>query len=268
MKKILQVKVLLLSLFLVACKTELYSAMDEYEVNNMLAVLLDNNISADKIFFKEGLYNLRVESSQVAQAIEILKSQGFPKEKFTDLGMLFAKEGLISSPTEERVRFLYGTSQELSRTLSLIDGVISSRVHVVIPEPNPGTQIAEPATASVFIKYNRAFDLDNQINQIKVLVANSVEGLSFERVTVVLFPAQDPRYPISAKADNYKPTYAKTSATAQAAAKPSVFSAKNFVSVFVTIALMGGIGLFLYMYYTKQKNRRVLDEYDLPLGDK
>ncbi len=45
------------------------------------------------------------------------------------------------------------------------------------------------ASAAVFIKYTEGANLQAYIPQIKLLVNNSIEGLSYEKISVVLFPA-------------------------------------------------------------------------------
>jgi type III secretion protein J len=89
----------------------------------------------------------------MSRAIELLRRQGFPRERFTDLGQIFQKQGLISSPMEERVRYTYGLSQMLAETLTQIDGVLSARVLIVLPEEAAFGQKPAPSSASVFVKY-------------------------------------------------------------------------------------------------------------------
>jgi len=49
---------------------------------------------------------------------------------------------------------IYALSEELSRTVSEIDGVISARVHVVLPENDPLRRDLVPSSASVFIRHD------------------------------------------------------------------------------------------------------------------
>jgi len=178
-------------LFLTACKVDLYSNIEENQANEMLALLLEHNIPAAKVPVKDTIVTLQVESNYIAQAIEALNSNGYPKMNYETIGSLFQKEGLVSSPSEERIRYVFGLSQDLGQTLSVIDGVIKAFVHVVVPQSKPGSTVVEPASASVLIKYNRLYDLQSQIPQIKLLVANAVEGLRYDNVSVVLFPAKE-----------------------------------------------------------------------------
>ena len=167
---------------------ELYSGLTEQEANEMLAVLNRHGITSTKVPQKEGLVALSVPSEVVAHAIEILRSVGLPREKFVRMGDIFKKEGLISSPMEERVRYLFGLEQEIAGTLAKIDGVIAARVNIVLPEAGRAGQPSNPSSAAVFLKVRKDTDLEPMIPQIKVLVTNSVEGLVYEKVTVVLFP--------------------------------------------------------------------------------
>jgi type III secretion protein J len=98
----------------------------------------------------------------------------------------------------------------MSSTLASIDGVVSARVHLVVPERNPLSDKPQPAAASVFIKHRPDKDFTRQVPQIKALVVNSIEGLPYDNVTVALFAAES--LPLGAAAPE-----AKSAAPAQPA---------------------------------------------------
>jgi type III secretion protein J len=182
---------LVLTFFLSGCNKELYTDLKEKEGNEMLSVLLEQGIDAEKVSQKKGrLVSLMVNQEDMARAINILKNRGYPRDRYTSVGELFKKDGLISSPLEERARYIYGLSQEVADTLSQLDGVITARVHVVMPDSSDRKKRVEPATASVFIKYTESVKLEDFVPQIKMLVNNSIEGLDYDHITVGLFPSQ------------------------------------------------------------------------------
>lgn len=190
-KKFRHIAIVVTLLLLTGCKTELYSNLAESDANSMLSILLNNKIDSEKIFDKKaGTYFLHVEESQIPQAVQLLKQHGYPKEKIATVGELFKKEGLISSPLEERTRFIFALSQSVQETLSQIDGVLVARVHVVLPENNPIDKEVKPSSASVFIKYNPAYRLEDMKSDIKLIVEKSIEGLTYDKVSVVMVPAQ------------------------------------------------------------------------------
>ena len=90
---------------------------------------------------KGGQYTVMVDKARFADAINILKEAGLPKQEFQSMGQVFKKDGLISSPTQERAQMIFALSQELSRTVSEIDGVLSARVHLVLPENDAAPQL-------------------------------------------------------------------------------------------------------------------------------
>lgn len=180
---------LVLASMLAGCKVELYSGLPERDANAMLAVLLRHHIDSDKQPGKEGTATLRVEEARVAEAIDLLQDYGYPRAKFDSIGVLFPKEGLISSPLEERIRYIYALSQEVSQTLSQIEGVITARVHLVMPESKPFDKAVTPSSASVFIKYREGVDLAAFVPQIKMIVNNGIQGLTYDKISVALFPA-------------------------------------------------------------------------------
>jgi type III secretion protein J len=182
--------VLLSMLLLVACsaRVELFSSSTESEANDVLAALLEADIHAEKLAKKSGIA-ISVSESDVARALEALRRRGLPRERFEGMGRIFHKEGMISSPLEERARYLYALSQELENTLSKMDGVLVARVHVVLPDQDPAKAIKTPASAAVFIKHQSDYNLDLLRPQIRTLVAHAIPDLSEDRVSVVLIAA-------------------------------------------------------------------------------
>jgi type III secretion protein J len=179
---------------LAACGQEvaLFTNMSERDANEVLAALDRAAISANKQAGKDGAVNLLVTQADVARAVERLDAEGLPRERRASMGDVFRKEGLISSPLEERARYLWALSQELSETLSQIDGVLTARVHVVLPERSTGGEPGLPSSAAVFVKHRREIDLTGNLPELKRLVASSIPGLSIEKVNVVLMPAAPP----------------------------------------------------------------------------
>jgi type III secretion protein J len=168
----------------------LYSKLDEQQANEMLAVLVSAGIDASKTPVDEG-WSIEVARSGVPQAMKVLKAEGYPHEAYQSLGDVFRKEGFVSTQLEERARLLHALSQELSRTISAIDGVVVARVHLAIPERNPLSDDKPLSSASVFIKHKPGSQVVNKAASIKALVVNSVEGLPYDNVTVTFF-ASDP----------------------------------------------------------------------------
>lgn len=185
----LRLSFLALLMLLAACgKADLYSNLGEAEANEMLALLMRAGINAEKQPIADGFLKLTVDRNQFAEAVELLTRNGFPRTTFNSIGDVFKREGLISSPLEERVRFVYALSQELSTTISEIDGVLSARVHVVLPTDSLSNANARPSSAAIFIRHRQNAPLDMLGPEIKRLVEKSIEGLSYENVELVMIP--------------------------------------------------------------------------------
>ena len=180
--------VLLVALLLSACEAELYNNLDQRQANEMVATLQQHGIPAQREAVKGGQYTVVVDKARFADSIAILKEAGLPKQEFQTMGQVFKKDGLVSSPMQERAQMIFALSQELSRTVSEIDGVLSARVHLVLPENDPLRQQLVPSSASVFIRHRSNAPVGNLVPQVKMLVANGVAGLSYDKVSVVLVP--------------------------------------------------------------------------------
>ncbi|MGX1346056.1 type III secretion system YscJ/HrcJ family lipoprotein [Bradyrhizobium japonicum] len=133
-----------LLLSLIGCKTDLYTKIQEREANEMLALLLGKGVDAVRVVAKDGTSTIQVEEKQLAYSIDLLNVEGLPRQSFKNLGEVFKGSGLVASPIEERARYVYALSEELSRTISDIDGVLSARVHVVLPKNDLLRQGATP----------------------------------------------------------------------------------------------------------------------------
>ncbi|MBS1196643.1 MAG: EscJ/YscJ/HrcJ family type secretion inner rane ring protein [Proteobacteria bacterium] len=192
----------LLALLLVACgnKVELMASMPETDANEVLAALINAGIAAKKIPGKEGMVGISIDAADVGRAVDLLRTKAIPRERYAGMGDVFKKEGLISSPLEERARYIYALSQELRGTLAQIDGVLAARVHVVLPERGSAGDPSMPSSAAVFIKHQEGYNLDSVQPQIRRLVINSIPGLAPDKVTIVLIQSQTPPTKVDALA--------------------------------------------------------------------
>jgi type III secretion apparatus lipoprotein, YscJ/HrcJ family len=187
--------ILSLALALNGCsdRVELHRQLSEQEANEVIAELADRHIRAQKSPAKDGVIII-VDAVDIGRAVRTLEAAGLPKVARTTLGDTFRKEGVISTPLEERARYIYALSQELEATLSNIDGVIVARVHVVLPERIAPGEPVQPASASVFIKHDPRLDPDNIRARVRRMVASSIPGMSTamdnpQKLTVVFVPA-------------------------------------------------------------------------------
>lgn len=195
---------LLVSLLLVSCgKVPLFSELGEEEANEIMAHLLEQRIECEKVAGKEGKWILQVTKEDFPLAMNTLQAIGLPREKLVKMGDVFQKSGLVSSPTEERIRFINALSQELADTMMKIDGVVAAKVHIALPNNDPLGDNKTPASAAVFIKYRAGYDVESASPNLKNLITKSVEGLTFENVELVMSPAEMTPPPPKPAAQNF-----------------------------------------------------------------
>jgi type III secretion protein J len=181
-----------LLLALAGCKVGLYSKLNEQEVNEIVAVLTSDGIDASKERVENDDWQVMVEKSDLPAALDLLRAHGLPNDRYVSMGDVFQKQGLVSTPSEERMRYIHAMSQELSQTLRKVDGVVAARVHVVIPANDPLSDRIRPSSAAVFIKHRPDVDLRLLAPAVKEMVAHSIEGLSHDQVSLSLFEARKP----------------------------------------------------------------------------
>jgi type III secretion protein J len=163
------------------CRSALESGLDEHQADEVVVVLDSQGIGATKERDESGRFRIMVESSDVAPALAILRSQDLPRESQQTIADVYGEPGLVPSATEERARYAAAISGELSRSLEAMDGVERARVHLAVPSGR--TLTPEPPRASVLLALRRNAHVDD--SAVRALVAGAFPDLRAEDVAVV-----------------------------------------------------------------------------------
>ncbi len=193
MKKIIPVLSALALLAGCDRETTLHAGLEERQANLVMAALLDAGVPCHKTPGEEGTWNVLVSEPKFAEAVNLLERQGLPRRARQGVAEVFKKTGMISSPSEERIRFMDALAQDLAKTISMIDGVVDARVHVVLPANDPFARNALPSSAAVAIRARWDADLSDLVPSVKGLVKNAIEGLAYDKIQVTLFRDSPPK---------------------------------------------------------------------------
>lgn len=185
--------VVLLTSLVIGCSQELHHGLTEEQANEILVTLQKNGIHAEKATQEGGetlTFIISVPQRDAAKAWQIMRENDLPKPAKKGFEEVYAKTSLIPTATEERALYLQAVCGELSKTIEAIHGVVDARVHVVLPENDVlKAELQGPSTpkAAVLIKYkvDRSGNAPFKSEDIRQLVANSVEGLKPADVSVV-----------------------------------------------------------------------------------
>ncbi len=160
----------------------LYGGLPDGEAAKVIAALDDA-----KIPYKTGGSggSILVPSDKVYSTRMQLAGRGIPNGEGVGFE-IFDKANFGISDFVQRANYTRAVEGELARTISQIDEVESARVMIVMPENRLLLDKDTYPTASVFVRVRGNSPLQTQsINSIRFLVANSVEGLKPNHVSVV-----------------------------------------------------------------------------------
>ncbi|WP_305000200.1 hypothetical protein [Arsenophonus endosymbiont of Aleurodicus floccissimus] len=123
-----------------------------------------------------------MEKDKFIDAVEILRQNGYPKTQYVGIEDLFPAGQLVSSPAQEEAKMRYLKEQQLERTLSSMDGVISACVSIAQAnnsEGNIDNSAPEKSVESVavYIKYSPEVNMSGVEAQIHNLIKNAISGL-------------------------------------------------------------------------------------------
>jgi flagellar M-ring protein FliF len=160
----------------------LYGNLDTAEAGRVTQAL-DSSSVQYKI--SQGGGAIYVPSSQVHQMRMQLATQGIPKGEGIGYELL-DKNTLGMSDFMQHANYSRAVQGELARTISKFNGIDSARVMIVSPENRLLIDPGRHPTASVFLNMRRmSRPASETVSAIQMLVANSIEGLSVNHVSVV-----------------------------------------------------------------------------------
>jgi type III secretion protein J len=181
--------------FLVAgCTVPIAGGLDEGQANRVMVALDHAGVGGEKESDPqvEGRFRVVVERDEAPRAIAALREEDLPAPSTPGLLDAMGKGSLVPSQLTEHAQFVTGLSGELERSLSAVDGVLSARVHLSLPEIDPLREGPRPkATASVLIKH-RGSTPPLEAHEVKRLVAGAAPGLAPDDVAVVMLPRPTP----------------------------------------------------------------------------
>lgn len=198
LKRVVAALVLLSALLLAGCgQIQLFGNLSESSANEIMAVLQEQGIDCSKVAGAENTYAVMVDELELQRSMRLLERLNLPRPVYESMGTVFAKSGIVSTPTEEKARMVYALTQELTETFSRITGVLEARVHIVMRDVSDlGAEIS-PASAAIFLKVNGDNDgpglsTQKSVEDITNIAVNAVPDLSPGRVKVVVFPVETP----------------------------------------------------------------------------
>ena len=160
----------------------LYGNMDSKSAGEIIAVLEEQNIPYEA---GAGGTSIMVPREKVYSLRMTLASRGLPKAG--DVGWeLFDNKNTVSMSDfvqqNNKVRALQG---ELARSIAMIQGVSSARVHVVLPKTRLIVDENKKGTAAVLLNLSSAGSIRPEaVHSIRHLVAGGIEGLQPNNVMV------------------------------------------------------------------------------------
>jgi flagellar M-ring protein FliF len=158
----------------------LYGGISDAEAAKVIAALDDA-----KVPYKASGGSIMVPQDKVYTMRMQLAAKGVPQGEGVGFE-IFDKPNFGISDFVQRANYTRAVQGELSRTISQIDEVAAARVMIVLPENRLLLDKDKYPTASVFVRVRGNTQLSPQsINSIRFLVANSVEGLKPNHVTII-----------------------------------------------------------------------------------
>lgn len=160
----------------------LFSELEAEDSGKIVEVLNEQKIDYE---LQQGGTKILVPKDQVDKVRIDLANQGLPE--ISNVGYeLFDRTNLGMSEFVQKLNFRRALEGELQSTIEAMDEIRKARVHIVIPEKTLFKKDQKDPTASVTLHLRSGRSLSRlNIEGIQNLVANSVEGMSPDKVKVM-----------------------------------------------------------------------------------
>lgn len=269
-KQLSQFFCLLFLLLLTSCESNqsIVNNIDEKEANEIVVYLASKGIAAQKVQAASSevggtgpsnLFNIMVDGGRLTEAMALLNRVGLPRIQGTTLLDLFAKSGLMQSDREETIRYQAGLAEELKNTILKIDGVLDANVQISFPPQEATTTpgvIPPKTTAAVYVKHQGIMEDPNSHleTKIKRLVSGSINGLSFEDVSVISDRSRIADIQLSAEGEpisarGLREAYVSIWSIVMTKSSLMRFRTIFFFLILLNLLLAAGLGWMVYKFY-------------------
>jgi type III secretion protein J len=179
---------------LVGCTSPVAAGLDEGDANRVVVALDRATIDATKELDPgtEGKFRVVVARDDAARALVAMREEELPRSRPAGVLDAVGKGSLVPSQAAEHAQFVAGVAGDLERTLEGVDGVLSARVHLNLPAPDPLRETAPAkSSASVLLTY-RGSTPPLTSEAVQRLVSGGVAGLTPADVAVVALSRSSP----------------------------------------------------------------------------
>ncbi|HEY5145735.1 MAG TPA: hypothetical protein VII82_03170 [Polyangiaceae bacterium] len=171
-----------------ACAVPVAGGLDDTEANRIFVALDRASVDATKEPDPalEGRWRVAVARDDLPRALSIMRGEDLPRRDPPSMIDALGKGSLVPSEAAEHAQLVAGIAGELERSLEGIDGVLTARVHLNVPAPNPLRDSVPPhGSAGVLIEHTGPTP-PVSADSIQRLVAGGVAGLIPADVVVVM----------------------------------------------------------------------------------
>lgn len=160
----------------------LYSRLAPEEASRIVEKLRDAGVSYE---LKDGGTTIYADESKIYSLRLTMASEGLPNGEQAGYRIL-DDEKIGASPFTQHVNYIRAVEGELAKSIQIIDGVSSARVHVAKPENSLFAATKKESSATVVLRVKSGRRLaGGSVAAIVHLVAGSVDGLSPDKVVIV-----------------------------------------------------------------------------------
>ncbi|ECZ6314562.1 EscJ/YscJ/HrcJ family type III secretion inner membrane ring protein [Salmonella enterica] len=190
---------LLVLICLSGCKEKnLLQELDQYQANEVISVLQQHNIRADKIDNGKKGFSVTVAEPDFTAAVYWVKVYELPPRPRVEIAQMFPADALVSSPRAEKARLCSAIEQRLEQSLQTLPGIISARVHLSYDiDAGESGRPPVPVHLSALAVYERGTPLGLQISDIKRFLKNSFANVEYDNISVILSERREDEFRVS-----------------------------------------------------------------------
>jgi type III secretion system inner membrane ring protein len=201
-----------LCLALLGCRQpSLLEGLDQQQANEVLSVLQRNNIAATKVDAGKTGYAVKINPVDFSAAVDLLNLYSLPSRPRLQVAEMFPSDSLVASPRAEKARLYSALEQRIEQSLSLLEGVVSARVHVSYDlDAGEGGRKPAPVHLAAVAVHERDIEPQLLITDIKRFLKNSFAAVEYENISVVLSqrsPTQHVAPSVSATQSDSRPVW-------------------------------------------------------------